>query len=79
MQVIIAIEDSVLGSWHQITVEKESIRLDGTTLPADFETHKAILALQAAFTDEFAGVVDGKDLYLAEILKNREARARQRQ
>ena len=88
MKAIINIEDLVLGSWHQITVDVTpafsegepllDIRLDGTTIPQDFETHKAILALYAAFNDDFAGLVDGKDNYLADLLQRREAEARER-
>lgn len=77
MKAIINIQDEVLGSWHQITVDEE-IRLDGTTLPCDFETRKALIALMAAFKDDFAGICDGKDNYLADILANREAEARER-
>jgi hypothetical protein len=82
MKAIINIQDEVLGSWHQITVDGEipnrDIRLDGTTLPCDFETRKALIALMAAFKDDFAGICDGKDNYLADILANREAEARER-
>jgi len=78
MNVIINIEDPVLGSWHQITVEGTEIRLDGTTLPAYFTTHKAILALQAEFNDEFAGIIDGKDTYLADVLADDQAEGRER-
>lgn len=65
MKMIISIEDQVIGSWHQITVDTD-IRLDGSTLPPNFETNKAVQALQAAFSDDFEGMT-GKDVYLAEI------------
>ncbi len=86
MKMLINIEDPVLGSWHQITVEQKSelspdemvIRLDGTTLPDDFETYNVVLALQAAFKDEFAGITDGKDVYLADMIARREADVRLR-
>jgi len=86
MLAIINIQDPVMGSWHQLTVEQPSnpepgeleIRLDGTTLPPDFETHKAVMLLQAAFKDDFAGICEGLDTYLNQIHDKREAEARER-
>ena len=72
MNVVIGLEDPMLGSWHQITVEGEEIRLDGTTVPPDFETYKMLVRFLRAFDEDFGGVT-GKDVYLAEILAQREA------
>ena len=71
MKAIINIQDPVLGSWHQITVEHASnpldhdkfhMRLDGTTLPADFELNQRIHMMVGAWEDEFEGVT-GKETY----------------
>ena len=85
MKAIINIQDKVLGSWHQITVERHinfphewDIRVDGTTLPEDFELYKRVHMMFGAWEDEFEGVCDGKDAYLADLLHTREAKARER-
>ena len=78
IKALINIEDPVLGSMHQITLEAGGdMRLDGTTLPPGFETRKAVMLLLAAFNDDFAGM-SGKDGYLAEIDKLHEYQARKR-
>ena len=87
MQAILNIQDPVMGSWHQFTVETSTkdqpespyaIYLDGTILPVDFETHEAITRTLAAFNTDFAGIVDGLDTYLAEVWNKREVEARER-
>ena len=75
MKMIINVQDQVLGSWHQITVEHASnplindkwhIRLDGSTLHPDFEINRRIHMMLGAWEDEFEGLT-GKDHYLAEL------------
>ena len=69
MKAIINIEDPVLGSWHQITVESGAgadgmiVRLDGTTIPFTMETSRRAKNLLHAFTDDFAGIT-GKEEHL---------------
>jgi len=77
MKAIINIEDQITGSWHQITVEKGITRLDGSELPSDYELHKTIIAMMAAFTDDFAGITE-KDIHLAQVWLDREVKRRER-
>ena len=81
MNTVINIKDQVLGSWHQITVEQPSnpepgeltIRIDGTIVPPDFETHKAVMLLVAAYSDDFSGITELSQ-YLAEYCADHAAR-----
>lgn len=63
---ILNIEDRVIGSMHQITVEHDisvplpMIRVDGTLLPANHEFHKQVVAMLASWSDHFEGIT-GKD------------------
>ena len=78
IKALINIEDPVIGSMHQITVENGgTIRLDGTTIPPGYETRKAVMLLLAAFVDDFAGIT-GKDVHLADVLAKQGADARAR-
>ena len=73
MKMIINVQDQVLGSWHQITVEQRTvptgdfdnatIRLDGGLLPPRYELHHRIAQMVGAWEDEFEGVTD-KEAYL---------------
>ena len=59
---IINIEDKVLGSIHQVTVElqgtRKLVRINGTCLAYDHEFTKCAIALTESFDDHFAGVTD---------------------
>lgn len=68
MKAIINIEDEVVGSWHQITFEKEPgyadgycIRFDGTILPYDSMIVKEFKRLVGAFEDQLEGVTDKQE------------------
>jgi hypothetical protein len=69
MKMIINIQDTVNGSWHQLTAESGNaaggilVRLDGTVLPYDLEVNRQIRILLGAWEDEFEGVTD-KEAYL---------------
>ena len=64
MKMIINVQDQVLGSWHQITVEKADaadgtlVRLDGTAVPYDYELVRRIKQTLGSWEDELEGVTD---------------------
>jgi len=70
VKMIIDLEDSVIGSMHQIVVEDsdsaECIQVDGSTLPQDHPFNKEVFAFLLAWEDHFEGIVD-KQEYLLEM------------
>lgn len=69
---IFNLEDRVIGSMHQITVENHtetpipSIRVDGSLLPANHEFHQRVVAMLASWSDHFEGV-PGKETVVANM------------
>lgn len=57
MKAIIKIQDTVLGGWHELTMENGVVRLDGTELSLDFnEVALRVKQLLGAWEDEFEGL-----------------------
>lgn len=69
---VIAMEDTVIGSIHQITVEmsgsRKHVRINGTVLPYDHEFTKCVIALTESWSDHFEGLMDcSLDDYINEL------------
>lgn len=60
--VVMAIEDTVIGSIHQVTVEqvgsRKHVRINGTVLPYDHEFTKCAIALTESWSDHFEGLTE---------------------
>ena len=63
MRMIINIQDTVLGSWHQITADRNiqyphewTFRIDGKRIPADRELDVRLRLVLLTWEDEFEGL-----------------------
>ena len=59
---ILNLEDSVIGSMHQVTIEEDStqmtVRVDGNLLPPSHPFYKDVIRLYLSWSDHFEGITD---------------------
>lgn len=72
---ILNLEDSVIGSMHQVTIEASAnpvngddltISIDGSQLHSSHEFHQQVCSMLESFNDHFAGITS-KDIHIAEL------------
>ena len=73
MKMIINLPDSVIGSWHQVTMEEDFaalegeaqvlVRVDGTLVPPHTMFARDVVRLWLSWSDAFEGV-DDKDSHI---------------
>ena len=73
MKMIVNLPDSVIGSWHQITLEETPpfsvgdplvlVRVDGTLVPPHTMFARDVVRLWLSWSDSFEGVAD-KDAHI---------------